>query len=403
MAKKHFSDKNADYFWKWQDRQRSRGHMPDFCVKTLDRVRKNAQKIDRQIEGSKGYNETLVRLRADKDKFYRQLKSSRKVSPPPKANCSHYTLFSWMESQHGNRENYIRMQYPYDLDGFMLMALRLFGADITEDGPDFGQYSQDTILRIIVIDEEYYAWLENTFRDDTEENRLKYMETVSDEDADRLLKKNHLNATYTVCVMPFLILYENGVPPLTRWEMSEDTKNVILSCLTRVFGEGNVYLPGIYGKADDLYNRKDRTLQQAVNYFTHGLREYQYRDCNQKHKGYATVATAGIPFVVRYVHPSASAFFGDILGAKGYKREEAGKFPDLIRFLDMEDTLDAQEAESDLPEVSLINDGVSAAIISDIERAGVHVLDCGGWMDINDLPDEIELLQAEVEEMKKHY
>ena len=84
MSKKRFTDEKAIFFLKWQYTQRDRENMPGYCIKTLDRVKKNAKKLNRQVNGSKSYNETLFKLHADKEKFFRQLKSARNAAPEGK-------------------------------------------------------------------------------------------------------------------------------------------------------------------------------------------------------------------------------------------------------------------------------------------------------------------------------
>lgn len=68
------NNKDANYYFTWQDKQR-KNELPEYCVKTLDRIKKNAKKLERQMCGSNNYNDTLSKLKADKEKFYRQLKS----------------------------------------------------------------------------------------------------------------------------------------------------------------------------------------------------------------------------------------------------------------------------------------------------------------------------------------
>src|SRR5699024_4129853 len=199
---------------------------------------------------------------------------------------------------------------------------------------DYGVLTPDASIKVIVIDDEYYGWLRKNRKEDTEGNRLAYMNTVSDEDADRLLHKNHLDVTYTACVIPVIVLYDNGVPPITRWELSKNKKDIIHNCLTRVFVESDVYFPGTLGKIVEVFKKEERLLEQAARYCDESITPKNYRDTEQKHKGACNAAKAAIPFVVRYVH-SAISPVNVILEKEGPFRQNL--YPDLVDFLDNED------------------------------------------------------------------
>lgn len=411
MSKNYLTNPEAQKFFEWQENQRGREDLPDYCLKTLNRVRRNAQKLERQVKGSNGYQDTLRRLRADKDKFFRQLrampkrdfgvKDLKEILPPMKMiNCTHYTLDSWIRSQGGNRENYMARQTPYSLADFQDSTLEQCGVSVTEDGEvDYGSFSRDAIFRTVVIDEEYYAWLEKTGKVDEEPNRIAYINSVSDADADRLLHKNRLDVTYTICVIPVVVFYDLGTPPLTRWELSQNTKNLIFACLSRIFGEANVYFPGIIGKTDDIFNAQEEILEQTARYFNEGVMAKQYKNTEQRHKGVSNAAMGAIPFVIRYVHESASIPIREIVEEEEvFPLRLQNLYPDLIDFDYSKDGEDEDWEEEDsascLPtKVSLLDEGISEAIQNDIRRPGVDPLDTGTWILADELPEFVEEMQ----------
>lgn len=434
MSKKYLKNPEARHYFEWQEKQRERKDLPDYCIKTLNRVEKNAKKLERQEKGGNNYKDTQRKLQADKEKYYRQLKSRpkdiastieemKKVMPPAsEMNTTHYTLDSWKKSQGGNRENYMEAQQPYNFAAYLDRTLDLLGVkDKDLEKVDYGVLTPDASIKVIVIDDEYYGWLRKNRKEDTEGNRLAYMNTVSDEDADRLLHKNHLDVTYTACVIPVIVLYDNGVPPITRWELSKNTKDIIHNCLIRVFGESDVYFPGTVGKIDDVFKKEERLLEQAARYFDEGVTPKNYRDTEQKHKGACNAAIAAIPFVVRYVH-SAISPVNVILEKEGPFRQNL--YPDLVDFLDNED-FDEYENDADnvddfaaddqideiclnddddhMAEVSFEDEGIPAAIHADIGREGVNAITFGEWIVLWTIPEFVEAMKASFENINMRF
>lgn len=401
MSRKHFESPDAGYFFDWQEMQRYRTGLPDFCIRTLERIRKNAQELELQEKDSIDYRKILSGLHSDKEKFYRQLMSvagnnasagdvDGTVPPFSRLNCSHYTLDSWIRSQGGTRGNYMEFQTPYSLDDFQFSTLMLSDIDVLDDGRiDHGPFSPDAELRVVVIDEEYYSWLKNKQMEDNEKARLKYINTISDDEADRLLHKNHLDVTYSVCAIPLGIVCENDVLPVTEWELSGKTKTIIRTCLMNIFGETEVYLPGTAGKLDDVRLGLDELIQQADRYFRKGFMTEHSRNINQKHN--RNTMLAAVPFVVRYIHESASVPFRDVLEAEGAAFRQ-NLNPARINFPDRKHKTAGFPFGAEIPviyeecadifpaDVSFESEGISAAIRKDISRPDVHVMDPGVWI-----------------------
>ena len=51
MSKKYLKNPEARHYFEWQEKQRERKDLPDYCIKTLNRVEKNAKKLERQEKG----------------------------------------------------------------------------------------------------------------------------------------------------------------------------------------------------------------------------------------------------------------------------------------------------------------------------------------------------------------
>ena len=316
-------DKNAEKYDAWQEKQRKKD-LPEYCIKTLDRIKKNAKKLNRQEEGSNHYNQTLQKLKADKDKFYRQLKNTKKVSinqvvPVKKMLLTHYALDIWKEIQKGNEENYQISQSPYDLYFFIFSRLSM--------QEEAGQFSiedadEDFAIKTVVIDEEYKEWLKKENKNDSPKNRMAYCTEISDEDADRLLRKNRLDVTYTLCGFPIILSFGKEAPHHISSSLSGKTVQEMYSVLGKYFGEENVFVPGIICTEEVFLEDEDEILKMADCFY----REKPFDISHYKEQVFPNDDENQIvicPFVVQHRVNSATIPLTDVITRTADNDEES--------------------------------------------------------------------------------
>lgn len=333
-------NKDAIRFYNWQEKQREKIDLPDFCIKTLDRVKKNAKKLERQVEGSNNYKNTLSKLRADKDKFYRQLKSqpSRLVGitdilPVTSYNISRYTLDMWESAQGGNEENFIEREMPFDLllYAYSVMQMSLEYNTITEK--DLERLKE---VQIVTIDEEYTVWLKERGFEDNQENRLRYINTVDKKTADRLLRKNDMDWTYTLCLIPIVVFFPQVAPEKTYWKMTKNGRLKAQEELEKLYGEGNVYIPGVICSLDTILEKENLLIERvhramAGNPPCFEEFERQTHDPNSISEEYFAV------FAVRYRHKSATIDIDTVFGERHGKEESLLLDPWNVFFEDIDE------------------------------------------------------------------
>lgn len=222
--------------------------------------------------------------------------------------CDHidstrYTFDSWRRSQEDSIESYKNIQCPEDFLTYMLDTCTSYG--ILHEGKDGLLYphrglSENFAIRPVVIDNEYYEYLTRTQKEDNTQSRTEYMNSVSDTNVLRLLKKHHLNWTLTLFAIPVMIVSETPFPS----EMSlslEDKKSEITNILSGIYGLGNVYVPGYICHTNYIAECEDAILDEAYTYFHEGTRtsigKYKIQPSNNEK---ANLTFYFIPIVVKH-------------------------------------------------------------------------------------------------------
>lgn len=75
-------------------------------------------------------------------------------------------------------------------------------------------------IRKVIIDDEYFTWLESEKIKNTSENRIQYANRLSDEEVLRIWKKNDMEAATLIRVLPFIIASKK-VLPVSNINLSE--------------------------------------------------------------------------------------------------------------------------------------------------------------------------------------
>lgn len=117
-----------------------------------------------------------------------------------------------------NRNNTLNVT-DYTYDSYFLCFpdasdddfLDFIGRDLSEYLPELG--AQDGMklkyIRHVVIDDEYFNWLKDKSLENTTENRVKYINNVSNEDAERLWEKSYGRFDVSSLFIPITVVSTN--------------------------------------------------------------------------------------------------------------------------------------------------------------------------------------------------
>ena len=101
-------------------------------------------------------------------------------------------------------------------------------------------------ISVVTIDEEYFNWLEDNDKQDSEKAREEYAYSINDDEAFHLLCKHKENNILKSIYIPFVIFLPDGHFSGQGYQMSDETCNGLKAYFEGIFGNGNVYVPQYY-------------------------------------------------------------------------------------------------------------------------------------------------------------
>lgn len=252
-------------------------------------------------------------------------------------DSTRYTFDAWKRSQENSMESYKDTQHPED---FMSFAYNMcVSCDILREGNDGFAHphkgiSENFTIRPIVIDDEYYEYLKINNKEDNTQSRSEYMNTISDTNAMRLLKKNHLNWTLIPFAIPVMVASKTPFPKEMSYSLG-DKRAEMTMILESVYGMGNVYVPGYICHTNYIDECEDTIVDEAYTYFFEGTRttigKYRIQPNNSDD---ANLTFYFIPFVVKHEFKSPRISLAQLIGDEPI--EDAYKmFSILIDFKDI--------------------------------------------------------------------
>lgn len=139
----------------------------------------------------------------------------------------------------------------------------------------------------VVIDDEYFEWLENEEKENTSENRILYGLTLTKEDRIRLISKNKMDRSYTVLCIAISSIDENPKKEMNI-KLSDLTKEKLITYLEKIYGKGRVFLPGYVVFQEDFVNVNYMFTNMAKIYFelgkVHEIEEFECQDNSSLYK-----------------------------------------------------------------------------------------------------------------------
>lgn len=168
------------------------------------------------------------------------------------------------------------------------------------------EMSRHIMLRIVVIDEQYLNWLEQTGREHGEDSLIKYASTLSDAALSELIKKNNFDINLEVGMLS--MVWETAKPTrkLGAMELPDFVQADMLKYLEAFFGKGNVFLPGWVGTPSLLMKYAAQIKAAAYEYFYIDEKSianpFQHQRPKMSNRG--NYYRLSIPFGVRWIRSS---------------------------------------------------------------------------------------------------
>ena len=184
--------------------------------------------------------------------------------PLKQMNITRYTKDVWFETNpDSTEEEFEQIASPYNPYDFI--------SNMLENTQDVN-FDDIAIIRLITLGQEYLDWIKKHGLKNTEESRIKYINELSLQDADRVMKKYRYDRVLTLsCFFVSLASVNYSVlPRKTMFQLKKEDKERITEILEEVYGEGNVYVPGCIVKPDVYTMQKDRFAEMAIDYFENG-------------------------------------------------------------------------------------------------------------------------------------
>lgn len=132
--------------------------------------------------------------------------------------------------------------------------------------------SERPSILVVTIDEEYFQWLTDQGKENTDESRQAYIDHIEEEQAYRLLKKH---GEHVMLHGAFLQLSHIG--PYTQYTqeecnpMSKKTQEMLLQFLQPAFPDGKIYILPYYLTAEMAYHHYHDLQNLAEIYFDEGV------------------------------------------------------------------------------------------------------------------------------------
>lgn len=264
-------------------------------------------------------------------------------------------------------------------------------------------------VKCVVIDKSFEDWLQKNNKKLSIGNLNEYMMQISKEEADILLKKHHFNLNLTLCAYPVTLIDHNKNIDKTNYKFSEENTKNLQSMLESVYGEGNVWVPGVVIPALELSNREQYLINKAFAYFS-GKEKLQLGSKYniQKNRFHDNIFSLCVPFVVKNEFNSSVYTFKDCSDL-GFidELESITYYVNQVHFLTEYETGKAQnsaignsmgiDAEKADVSFSIKDSGFAELITKEIPAGeGREVVMFSGWDEYDEIENMIEEFEEEL-------
>lgn len=167
-------------------------------------------------------------------------------------------------------------------------------------------------IRAVPIDTEYKEWLNKTGMRDCPSSEDKFNLSLSNQQCYELIKKYGWDKEYHLLYLPVFIIYNEPLLKDTEYKLPKDVNDCFQAYLEKIYGIGNIWLPGYVMNATELKTNSERFMEYAEGYFEKGQNIRLGRWDTQHVERNAIFQLLVIPFIYRRVHTSAVFTVGEL-------------------------------------------------------------------------------------------
>ena len=217
------------------------------------------------------------------------------------------TLFNIKYNENGEK-TFIQSQKPHNLIDFV--------------APLMEGRSPDSKCKVVMLDSHFLTWLSEKVKwnNQNPEILLKYafdyVNSVSDEDADKYLVNSGMNVSRYMVAIPILNLYPapgNGSVK-TNFRISQDACRKMETSYEQLFdGRFKFIIPGIVKKAQNIKSEQSDEIKWIDDILSIPPEKYKDLESTQNYDGINLPITVNFaPAIMEYRHTSASISMAEI-------------------------------------------------------------------------------------------
>lgn len=191
-----------------------------------------------------------------------------------------------------------------------------------------------TQVRKVFIDKEYFDWLKKTGKENTSENRLDFMNCLTDEDVKKMWDKYNNNQDWTVEVyaIPFVITTVSaGLGPKGSIEVSKSVLNKLRNEISKrcIVNQNHVLMHPELIQGDYFFNEFEEVFEEKAEKFFATGGEYNLKtkvSMVANNKKHANLVFRFLPVAIRFEDKA-------IMTTKDLEREDKREFAFKERFI----------------------------------------------------------------------
>ena len=162
------------------------------------------------------------------------------------------------------------------------------------------EISDDDVINIVTLDDNYFAFLKENNLEDCPENRMNYPLTLkfSNKDLMKLAKDNDFLRAYTLFTIPIVVIKE-GIVNQTSYNLDEEKIEKLTAYLEQIHGKGNVFVYGNFIPLADIKHDMEKIIANGALYFEKNIRFEMPQYRKQRYEEKVNLIMLGIPFLVK--------------------------------------------------------------------------------------------------------
>lgn len=260
---------------------------------------------------------------------------------PKQLNACRYTFNAWKKTfPQSTEEDWATAMVPDHILDYIAKVFQIS----QQSGVSLEKIER---IKIVTLNDEFFAWLEEHHLKNTEENRSKYAKMIDNETATKLMKESGMDYTIESFALPILIPDLIGTGDVTNFRMSPAVNQYLMDFLYNVY-HTEIYVAPYYMTGDAIYDNFDSIANLAKQYFNEHIHLSYEKFVYQHYDESFNLGILYIPFFVKNTFDSALMKTGETLvnkdGALDIKY-----MPTLATFCQTDPDMDEVDATYAMP------------------------------------------------------